>query len=102
MIHHVEQRPTLSIGQGPVFADTLVDILNVDNGIVDKRADGNGNTAKAHGVDGEPEEMEHQHGHDYRQRQSYDRHHGCAHVHQEYEQHYDNEQRAHKQRLLKI
>ena len=47
MIHHVEQRPTLSLGQSPVFADTLVDILNVDNGIVDKRADGNGKDRKS-------------------------------------------------------
>ena len=39
-----------------VFAEAAVDVLNIDNGVIDDHADGDGESAKRHGVDSEIEE----------------------------------------------
>ena len=68
MEDHVELALPLLLGQTGVLAQPLKHVLNVDNGIVDKRADGYGHAADAHGVDGEPHDVEHKHGDEQRER----------------------------------
>ena len=51
---HVEGRSRIC--QRAVFAQMPEDVLDIDNGVIDQFADGDGETAQRHGVDGQPEQ----------------------------------------------
>ena len=62
----MEHRFALLGRQLLVFEQSLVHILNIDNGIIDERADGDGKTAENHGVDGVVEEVQNDNSHNHR------------------------------------
>ena len=80
--------------EGEILADAVVDIFNIDNGIVDQRSDGYSNAAEGHGVDGDSEPVEDEYGDDDREREGDDRDQGGAEIHQEDEQHDDDKDSA--------
>ena len=102
MEDHVELALPLLLGQTGVLAQPLKHVLNVNNGIVDKRADGYGHAADAHGVDGEPHDVEHKHGDEQRERDGDKRDDGCAGVHEEDEEHEHHEDASLDKRLLDV
>ena len=55
-------------GERGVLAQPPEDVLHVDDGVVDQRADGDGHAAQGHGVDRRPERLQDQHRRDERQR----------------------------------
>ena len=85
-----------------ILFEPPVDIFHVDYGIVYKRSDGYGDTAKTHGVDGETEFAKNKKRHNYRKRERNKRYKRCANVHQEKKQHHNDEYSSLEQRCLKI
>ena len=56
-IDHVQLHLDILICSETVFAQALIHILHIHDGIIHQRTDGNGHTAQTHGVDGEPHQM---------------------------------------------
>ena len=75
------------LGPGLVLAQAAEHVLDADHGIVDKLADGDGETAQGHGVDGEPEQVKDDHRDEDGNRDRGERNGGGAPVEQEQEQH---------------
>ena len=88
--------------QGAVLAQPAVHVLDIHYGIVDKRANGYGHAAKAHGVDGEPKEMEGQYRYQQGERYGDERYDGSPDIHEEQEEHDDNKESTLVKRLHDI
>ncbi len=102
MEHYVDHALSLAGRKREILPQTFVDVFHVDDGIIDQRSDGDGDTTEAHGVYAETHEMEQQHAYDYGQRKRYKAHDGGAQVHQEEKQHDDYKKRPFEQRALKV
>ena len=89
-------------GQGAVLAQALVDVLHIDDGIVHERPDGDGQSAEAHRIDGEPQCVEREDGGHEGQGDGDERDDGRAHVHQEDEEHDDHEDGPLDERALHV
>ena len=100
--HHLHGALPQVGGEGTVFAQTLVDILHIDDGIVHKRADGDGHTAQTHGVDGKPHGVEGEERDDQRQGDGDQRDESGAHVQEEDEEYDDHKDAAFEERLADI
>ena len=79
--------------QSAIFAQAPEDVLDVDDGVIDQFADGDGDAAKGHGVDGQTGKIEHDRGRQDRHRDRGQRDRRGPPVHQEQEQH-DGDDRA--------
>lgn len=80
----------------------FVHILDIDNGVIDQRADGDGDAAKTHCIDRQTHEMQGYERDDNRERQRDKRDERGAHIHQEEEEDYDDEYGPDKQRLAQV
>ena len=87
---------------GRCLTDSFIHVFDIDYGIIDQRANGNGHTTDAHSVERHAHEVEH-----------YDRHEQCqwdgdkrddrgSPVHQEDEKHNDHEEGTFDQSFLNI
>ena len=85
-----------------VLSESLEYVLDVDDRIVDQRADRNGHTAEAHRIDRKPHRLQRQHRHQQRQRQRDQRYDRRAEIHQEDEQHDHDENGPLEQRFLNV
>ena len=100
--HHVEHRLALLTRQHAVLTQMLPHILHIHYGIVHKRADGNGHTSEAHGVDAQSHVMEYEQRYEQRQRQSDKRYDRRTHVGKEQEQNNHNKDGTLDERLLHV
>ena len=85
MEDHGDYVATLLLGQQAVFAQSLEHVFNVDDGIVDQRTDGNGNTAQTHRIDGMSQGLQGEQGDQNGKGNGDERNQGGARVHQEEE-----------------
>ena len=92
VVNHLQAFLPFGFGTGIVFPQPFVDILHVDDGVVYERADGDGHAAEAHGVDGMPRKAHDDDGDEQRQGHGRERDERHAAVHQEYQQHEDDEE----------
>ena len=51
--HHLNPALALPLGQRGILAKTLKDILYIHNGVINKRANGNGHATETHSIDGQ-------------------------------------------------
>ena len=102
VVDHRQRVPPLSRRQRRVLAQAPHDVLDVDDRVVDQLADGNGQSAQAHGVEREAEPVHGDGGGNQRERQRDERDGGGAHVHQEHHHHEDDEAGAFEQRLEQV
>ena len=99
---HLQRSAPFGLGQAAVLAQAFVDVLHIDDGVVYQRPDGDGHTADAHGVDRQTHEFECQDRHQQRQRDRDQRNERRADVHQEEEQHDDDEHAAFVERFADV
>ena len=98
--HHVEDGARVALLA--VLAQPAEDVLDVDHGVVDQFADGDGEAAQRHGVDGEPHQMKDDGGDEDRNRDGGQRDRRRAPVEQEGEQHDRHHRDGFKQHLRDI
>ena len=84
----------LRLGQPAVLAQAPDDVLDVDDGVVHQRADGDGHAAQGHGVDGGPERLHGEHRGHQRERDREQRDDAGPHVGEEQEDDDDDQHRA--------
>ena len=80
----------------------LVHVLHVDDGVVDERADGYGETTEGHGVDADAEGVEHYHRHEERDGYRDERNERGAHVGKEEHKDDNHEDGSLDERLLHV
>ena len=85
-----------------VLAQAAKDVLDVDDGVIDQLADGDGETAERHGVDGEAERVEDDGGRQDRDGNGRQRDEGRAHIEQEQEQDDGDNRHGLEQDLLDV
>ncbi len=102
VVNDLKYRFAFGLGLRAVFAQALVDVFDIDYGIVDKRAYGNGDAAQRHGVERVAKCMQDNDCKNDGQGQSDNGDDRRAQVHQEEEQNDDDKERAFEQGLLKI
>ncbi len=98
----LERRPALALGPALVLAQAPEDVLDVDDGVVDERSDGDREAPQRHGVDGGAEGREGQDPGDQRGRQSERRDQGRAAVAEEEHQDEDDQDRPFDERLRDV
>ena len=67
-VHDAEPRAALRGGAARVLAQAPADVLDVDDGVVDQRAHGDGHAPEGHAVDGQPQRAQPDHRGQQRQR----------------------------------
>ena len=102
MEHDFHRRLALGRRQRAVLTQPVVNVLHIHYRVVDKRAYGDRYAAETHGVDGITHEMEDKYGDYYRHRERHNGYDGGADIHQEEEQHYDDEEGTLEQSPLQI
>ena len=101
-IDDLENRQALRFRFGGVLSQTPDDVLHIDDGVVDQLADGNREAAEAHAVDRETEAVHRNDRGDQRQRQCEQRNDRGSHVHQEHNDHDDDEGGAFDERREQV
>ena len=96
--YHRRGRTALSRRQQGVLTQSAHHVLHIDNRVVHERADGDGQSAKRHRVDGHVETAKHENRRGQRERDGGQRDGGSAHVGQKREHHDDDQQTAITQR----
>ena len=102
-VEHHGQHPAPLLGwQRMVFPKPFIHVFHVDDRIVHQRTDGNGHTAQAHRIDGQPHCLEYQHRRKQREGKRNEGNDRRTGTHQEQEQHDDHEQPAFQQGFLYV
>ena len=71
IIHHLQCRTALLNRQTMILFQAFIYVLDIDDGIIDKRTDGNTHTTKSHGIDIHAQQMQHYDRSQKRQRYSH-------------------------------
>ena len=98
----LERRPALALGAALVLAQAPEHVLDVDDGVVDERSDGDRQTPQRHGVDRGAEGREGEDSGDQRGRQSERRDQGRAAVAEKEHQDEDDQDRPFDERLRDV
>ena len=99
---HLDDQAALCCRQLPVLAQVLPDVLHIDNGVIDERADGDGHAAEAHRVERQPEVVQHEDRDEQRERQRDERDERRAGGGQEEEEDDDHEYGPLEERVLHV